>query len=141
MSKPIKTQRSKASVNEFIASLPSVEQIKDAKVLLKIFNTVTGEKPAMWGTSIIGYGSYHYESTRSAQKGDWPLTAFSPRAKNLSIYIMPGFAKHKELLKKLGSHKTGVSCLYIKRLSDVDTSVLTTIIERGYEEMKKKYNK
>jgi hypothetical protein len=96
----------------------------------------------MWGDSIIGYGSYHYKSPRSSQEGDWPLTGFSPRKRNLSIYIMPGFRdkKTKDLLKSLGKYKTSVSCLYINKLSDVDSKVLTKIISQGFKEMKKRPN-
>lgn len=141
MPKELKTQKNNFSVQAFIASLSDDVQKKDAKILLKIFKDATGEKPFMWGTSLIGYGSYHYASERSSQKGDWPLTAFSPRAKNFSIYIMPGFVAYEPLLKKLGIKKTGRSCLYIKRLSEIDTKVLTTLIKRGYEDMKKKHKK
>ena len=110
----------------------------DAKELLKLFKKTTGLRPKMWGESIIGYGSYHYKSSRSTQEGDWPLTGFSPRKRNLSIYIMPGFRdkETKDLLKKLGKHKTSVSCLYFNRLSDVDLEVLKKFVSQSFEKMK-----
>lgn len=110
----------------------------DAKELLKLFKETTGLRPKMWGESIIGYGSYRYKSSRSTQEGDWPLTGFSPRKRNLSIYIMPGFRdkETKDLLKKLGKHKTSVSCLYVNRLSDVDLEVLKKFVSQSFEKMK-----
>lgn len=90
----------------------------------------------MWGTSIVGFGSYHYKSERSSQEGDWPLTGFSPRKQSLTIYVMPGFEHYQELLEKLGKHKTSKSCLYINKLSDVDMDILKKIIEKSYLHMK-----
>ncbi len=136
----IKTKPNNASVREFLKSITPKEKQEDGFKLLKIFEDVTGERAKMWGTAIIGFGMYHYESDRSSQKGDWPMTAFSPRKQNLTVYIMPGFKEYGELLKKLGRHKTTVSCLYIRRLSDVDTKVLAKIIKLGFMVMKKKYN-
>jgi hypothetical protein len=135
----LKTQKTKASVTEFIKSVPDEKKRKDSEVLLKLFKQVTGEKPAMWGSSIIGFGSYHYKSERSRQEGDWPLTGFSPRKQNLTLYIMSGFKNHTDLLKKLGKHKTSVGCLYINKLEDVDLTILKKIIELGFNEMKKIY--
>jgi hypothetical protein len=93
----------------------------------------------MWGASIIGFGMYHYKSERSAQEGDWPLTGFSPRKQNLTLYIMLVFGDYKDLLKKLGKHKTSVGCLYINKLEDVDVAVLKQLIKKSYLAMKKKY--
>lgn len=135
----IKTKVSTASVPAFIKSVEPEEKRTDALLLLKIFVEATGEKPKLWGSSMVGFGSYHYESTRSAQKGDWMLTGFSPRKQNLTIYIMPGFSEYGELMEKLGKYKTSVSCLYIKRLSDIDTKVLTKLIKRSVTDMKKTY--
>jgi len=95
----------------------------------------------MWGQSIIGFGKYHYKSTRSKQKGTWPLTGFSPRKQNISIYIMSGFKNKTDLLKKLGKHKTSVGCLYIKQLSDINESVLKKIIRKSVADMKKRHPK
>lgn len=136
----LKTQKTKASAAAFIAAVADEQRRKDAKRLLAIFKAATGMKPAMWGQSMIGYGSYHYESERSAQKGDWPLTGFSPRKANLTVYIMPGFKKYGALLKKLGRHKiSGGSCIYINKLSDIDEATLKTIIMQSVSEMKKKH--
>jgi hypothetical protein len=135
----LKTLKTKASVAAYVAAIADEKKRADAKALLAIFKQATGQKPAMWGSSIIGYGMYHYESERSAQKGDWPLTAFSPRKANLTVYIMPGFKEYAPLMKKLGKCKTSVSCLYINKLADVDTKVLTQLIKRSVADMKKKY--
>ena len=99
---------------------------------------ITGELPKMWGNSIIGFGSYHYKY-KSGREGDWFLTGFSPRKQSFTLYIMAGFSKYEELLSKLGKFTTGKSCLYIKRLSDVDLSVLETICIRSLEDMQKLY--
>lgn len=135
----LKTKVSNASVTMFIKSVEPEEKRKDCLTLLKIFKDATGEQPKLWGPSIVGFGQYHYESQRSAQKGDWMLTGFSPRKQNLTLYIMPGFKEYGDLLVKLGKYKTSVSCLYIKRLSDIDTKVLATIIKRSVAHMKKLY--
>lgn len=135
----IKTKVTKASVLDFIRKVPDEKKRKDALVLLALFKGITGEKPKMWGTSIIGFGSYHYESERSTQKGDWPLTGFSPRKQNLTIYIMPGFGDYGALLKKLGKHKKSVGCLYINKLEDVDVNILKEIIRKSFLTMKKRY--
>lgn len=136
----LKTKVTKVSATAFIKGIEEKEKREDSLALLKVFADATGEKPKMWGEAIIGYGQYHYESERSAQKGDWMLTGFSPRKANLTIYIMPGFKEYGDLMKLLGKHKvSGGSCIYIKRLSDVDTRVLTKLIKRSVADMKKKY--
>lgn len=135
----LKTKVSNRSVTAFVKTIESVEKRKDAQQLLKIFKEATGESPKLWGESIIGYGKYHYESVRSSQKGDWPLTGFSPRKQNLTIYIMPGFKTYGDLLTKIGKHKTSVGCLYIKKLTDINTDILGKLIKRSYNDMKKKY--
>lgn len=96
------------------------------------------EEPMMWGSSIIGFGTYHYKSERSRQEGDWFITGFSPRKANLTLYIMPGVDYYKDLIKKLGKCKTSVSCLYINKLADVDTKVLKELITTAYKNMKEK---
>lgn len=136
----IKTQKNKTSVLDFINSVEDVVKRQDSLNLLEIFKQCTGDEPAMWGTSIVGYGSYHYKSERSSQEGDWPMIGFSPRKQNLTIYIMPGFDRFKDELAKLGKHKTSVSCLYIKKLADVDEKTLKKIITDAYQSMKKQYN-
>jgi hypothetical protein len=136
----LKTIKNKASVPAFINAVKDPQRREDAKELLSIFRKATGVKPAMWGTSIVGYGSYHYESERSAQKGDWPLTGFSPRKANLTVYIMPGFKGYGSLLKKLGKHKvSGGSCIYINKLSDIHVPTLISIIKDSVREMKRRY--
>jgi len=135
----LKTKVNKTSVTDFIKKVPDKTKRDDSLALLKLFNDVTGEQPKMWGTAIVGYGLYHYKSERSAQQGDWPLIAFSPRKQNLTLYIMLGFADFTPLLKKLGKHKTSVGCLYINKLSDVDMAVLKQLIQKSYLAMKKKY--
>jgi len=136
-----KTQATNASVTQFIESVENQTRREDALVLLKLFEKVTGEKAQMWGKSIIGFGSYHYKSDRSRQEGDWPLTGFSPRKANLSIYIMPGFKQYTNLLAKLGKHKHSVSCLYINKLADIDLKILEKLIHNSVKEMKKRYPK
>jgi len=135
----LKTQKTKASVAKFVAAVDHDQRKADAKELLKIFKDATGLKPAMWGESIIGYGQYHYQSERSTQEGDWPLTGFSPRKTNLSIYIMSGFKGKEKMLEKLGKHKHSVSCLHVNKLSDIDVNVLKKMIVQSVKEMKKSY--
>lgn len=136
----LKTKKTTVSPSVFINAVKDGAKRADAKELLKIFKTATGMQPKMWGTSIVGYGEYHYKSERSRQEGDWPLTGFSPRATNLTLYIMPGFTDFKAELKKLGKHKiSGGSCIYIKRLSDIHIPTLKTIIKKSVTMMKKKY--
>jgi hypothetical protein len=135
----VKTQKTKASVSAFITAIPNAQQRADAKVLLALFKDATGLKPAMWGTAIVGFGEYHYTSEHSSQKGDWPLTAFSPRSGKLVVYIMPGFADYAPLLEKLGPHKHSISCLYLKSLKGIHLPTLRTLIRRSVAAMKKKY--
>jgi hypothetical protein len=98
---------------------------------------ITKEEPKMWGPSIIGFGSYHYKYA-SGREGDFFLTGFSPRKQSLTLYIISGFKRYDELMKKLGKHKTGSSCLYINKLEDVDMKVLKTLITESVKYMKKK---
>lgn len=135
----LKTKVNDASVTEFLDKLDDEQKKADSYELLKIFKEVTGFDPKMWGSSIIGYGSYHYKSTRSTQEGDWPLTGFSPRKQSLTIYIMPGFDHYKEIMKDLGKYKTSVSCLYIKKLSDIDTDLLRKLIKESVKLMKEQH--
>lgn len=136
----LKTKKTRKSVSKFLTSVDVEEKRNDSKKLLKIFTEATGKKAVMWGTSIVGFGSYHYKYP-SGQEGDWPLTGFSPRKANISIYIMPGFKKYKSILKKIGKHKvSGGSCLYIKRLSDIDTTLLKKLIKTSVADMKKRYS-
>lgn len=135
----LKTQKNDANVEGFINSIDDDPKRLDCLKLLEVFDECTGEKPAMWGKSMVGYGSYHYKSERSSQEGDWMMTGFSPRKQNLTIYIIPGFSKYQNELAKLGKHKTSVSCLYIKRLSDINLEILKKIISDSFVTMKKSY--
>lgn len=135
----IKTVVNDADVKKFINAVADEQKKKDSFTLLEIFSSVSGEKPKMWGSSIIGFGQYHYKSEKSRQEGDWMLTGFSPRKQNLTVYIMPGFDDYKELLDKLGKHKTSVGCLYINKLEDVDMNALKKLIKVSYLDMKKKH--
>lgn len=137
----IKTKRTAASVMDFLESVADENRRSDCLAILKLMKKATKSEPAMWGNSIVGFGSYHYKSERSRQEGDWFITGFSPRKQNLTIYIMPGFAAYGKLMQKLGKHKTGGSCLYINKLADVDRSVLQELITQSYEYMKEKYMK
>ncbi len=137
MSEP-KTKPTSQSVIEFLNSVVPEEKRQDGFTLLEIFEKITGEKAVMWGTSIVGFGQYHYKSERSRQEGDWMLVGFSPRKQNLTLYIMHG-NKDNPALEKLGKHKTSGGmggCLYINRLSDVDQKVLSQLIETSYRSMK-----
>ena len=135
----LKTKKNRGSVTKFLDGIADDGRRQDAKELLKIMRETTGEKPVLWGDSIVGFGEYHYESARSQQQGSWPLIGFSPRKQNLTIYIMPGFDAYEGWLKELGKHTSSKSCLYIKSLSDINLPILKKIIERGYKQMKKQY--
>lgn len=129
----LKTIVNNASVEDFISSVQNEQRQKDGFELLAMFKQATSEKPRMWGTSIIGFGMFHYKSERSSQEGDWPLVAFSPRKQNLTLYVMPSTGNLDDLLSKLGKHKTSKGCLYINKLADVDKAVLVRVIERAYQ--------
>ncbi|MEW6241105.1 MAG: DUF1801 domain-containing protein [Chloroflexota bacterium] len=131
----LKTKLNDASVDDFLAAYPE-ETRKDCHEILKMMKSATRAEPKMWGSSIVGFGSYHYKSERSRQEGDWFLTGFSPRKQNLTLYIMPGFDRYGKLLKKLGKHSLGKGCLYIKRLGDVDKKVLKELITESVKVMK-----
>ncbi len=118
-----------------------MEKQLDGLVLLKLFQKVTGEKGMMWGTSIVGFGKYHYKSERSTQEGDWFHVGFSPRKQNLTLYILAWKMEDPKLLAKLGKYKKGGGCLYINRLSDVDQKVLSKLIKEIYIYRKKIHKK
>jgi hypothetical protein len=136
----IKTKATDHSVTEFLNTVEPEQKRADSLVLLKMFQKVTGEKGVMWGTSIVGFGKYHYKSERSTQEGDWFLVGFSPRKQNLTLYIMHGNNDSTALLEKLGKHKTSGGmggCLYVNKLADVDCAVLETLVEKSFQYMKK----
>ena len=130
-----KTKPTNQSVEEFLNKIPESERRADCFAVAKIMEEITGEKPKMWGPSIVGFGTYHYKYA-SGREGDWLLTGFSPRKKDLTLYIMMGFEKHGELMEKLGQHGTGKSCLYIKRLSDIDVPTLKKLIKISVKDLK-----
>ena len=132
----LKTKKNDASVRDFLESVENETRRKDGLKLLEMFTRLTGETPKMWGSSIVGFGQYHYKSERSSQEGDWPLVGFSPRKQNLTLYVI-GQYDLEDLLNNLGKHKTSVGCLYINKLEDVDTSVLEKIIDVAYKESRR----
>jgi len=133
-----KTQPTTRSVGAFIDALADEGRRADAKKLVKMMRDATGEKPALWGPSIIGFGSYHYVY-ESGREGDMPIVGFSPRKAATVLYLMPGLADMGPLLAKLGKHTTGKGCLYIKKLADVDTKVLEKVIGKTVVAIRAKY--
>jgi hypothetical protein len=133
-----KTQGTEASVKDFLEQVEHPTRRADALELNRIFQEVTGWQPRMWGPSIVGYGAYHYVYD-SGREGDFLATGFSPRKQNLSVYIMPGYTDFSHILKDLGKHKIGKSCLYINKLADVDSDVLKTLIRAGVDDLNKKW--
>ena len=131
-----KTKATKASVAAFLAAIPDEQRRKDCKAVAKLMQEATGEKPVLWGANIVGFGAYRYKYA-SGREGDWPVAAFSPRKGDLTLYIMPGFEPFADLMARLGKHKTGRSCLYLKRLEDVDLAVLKELIGKSVQAMAK----
>ena len=129
----LKTQVTKASVEKFLNGIKDEKKRQDCYQLLKIMKKATKAEPKMWGTSIIGFGDHHYVY-ESGREGDWFLTGFSPRAQNLTLYMMGGF--DREALKKLGRYKTGKGCLYINKLADVDIKALNELIAKSLKNSK-----
>ncbi len=134
----LKTKVTTASVEKFLDAIDDEQRRDDCYEVMKLMTKVTKHSAKMWGTSIVGFGAYHYQYA-SGQKGDWPPVAFSPRKQNLTLYIMPGFEEYDDLMKKLGKYKTGKACIYIKNLSDIDIKVLTQLIKGSYAHMMEKY--
>lgn len=131
-----KTRPTGQAVVDFIASVDPEPKRRDAETLDQLFRRVTGFAPAMWGPSIIGYGSYHYRYA-SGREGDFLATGFSPRKARHSIYIMPGYADYGDILARLGKHKMGKSCLYVNKLADIDLDVLAELIRAGLRDLDK----
>ena len=123
----LKTKVNDASVEEFINTVKDEEKRKDAFTLLELMKNTTKEEPKMWGSSIVGFGSYHYKYA-SGREGDWLVTGFSPRKENLTIYFCGFLPDMKDQLKQLGKYKTGVGCLYFKKLSDIDQKILKQML-------------
>ena len=132
----LKTKKNDANVEDFLNSVENEKRRADSFAIMNLMQEVTGEKPAMWGNSIVGFGSYTYKYA-SGHKADWMLTGFSPRKQYLTLYIMSGFEQYDNLLEKLGKYKLGKSCLYIKKLEDVDQDVLRELVRQSVEYMKK----
>lgn len=133
-----KTKPNEGDVDAYLNGLEDDRQRLDSFVLLELMKEVTGEEPKLWGGTIVGFGQYHYKY-ESGREGDWFLTGFAPRKGKLSVYIMPGFNDYHELLEKLGPHKTGQSCLYLKTLEKADMDVLRRLVERSVAYMREKY--
>ena len=133
-----KTTENDASVTTFLNSVEHEGKRNDALRILDMMRLCTGEEPKMWGSSIVGFGKYHYKYD-SGREGDFMKVGFSPRKQNISLYIMTGFDRYDELMNKLGKHKTGKSCLYINKLADVDEEVLKELITISYDLMTKKH--
>ena len=128
----LKTKENDLDVEDFLNAIANENKRKDSFALAKLIKKVTGYKPKMWGTSIVGFGSYHYKYA-SGHEGDAALIGFSPRKQSFTLYLMCGFHGQGELMKKLGKHKTGKGCLYINNLRDIDTGVLSELIKISME--------
>jgi len=126
----LKTAPTKASVGAFLKNIDDDQRREDCETLLRIMQRITRATPVMWGPSIVGFGTYHYKYA-SGREGDWFLTGFSPRKQALTVYIMAGFQRYPALMKRLGKHSTGSSCLYVKRLEDLDLDVLKELIQES----------
>ncbi len=133
-----KTKPTELNVEDFLNAISDEDQRQDAKAICQMMREVSGLAPKIWGTSIVGFGAYHYKYA-SGHEGDAALIGFSPRKGNTTIYLINGFARYRPLLEKLGKHKTGVACLYIKRLSDIDNSVLKELMTESLKCMKETY--
>ena len=129
-----KTKPNTDSVEEFLNRIADEQRRKDCFGVLEIMKVATKTEPAMWGTSIVGFGRHQYKY-QSGTKGEWFLVGFSPRKQDLTLYIMGGVERYDTLLKKLGEHKTGKSCLYIKKLDDVDVPTLKQLVKRSLADL------
>jgi hypothetical protein len=129
----IKTKPTAASVEDFINSVTDEQKRKDSFVILEMMKKASGEEPKMWGASLIGFGSMRYKSPRSGREVDWIKIGFSPRKANLSLYLSVNIEEQAAALEKLGKHKTGVGCLYINKLEDIDLKVLQKMINTSFK--------
>jgi hypothetical protein len=130
----LKTKATNESVEAFINKIADDERREDCFALARMMEEITGQKPRMWGPNLVGFGSYHYKY-RSGHEGDWPVISFSPRKKDLTLYLMMGFEKHQELMKQLGKHSTGKACLYIRRLSDIHVPTLRKLMKTSVKQL------
>lgn len=133
-----KTTRTNQSVAAYLNAIEDPARRSECKKLDRLFREVTGEKPTMWGESIVGYGTYHYKYA-SGREGDWPVSGFSSRKQAITVYIMSGFPAHDALMKRLGKFKTGKSCLYVRNLSDIDEDVLRMLVVESVEYVRQRY--
>lgn len=138
MAAEAKTKPTKEKVTDFLNRVSDDSRRADCYAVAKMMEEITGQKPQMWGPSIVGFGTYSYKYA-SGHSGDWPLAAFSPRKTDLTIYLSVAFEKKEELLSQLGKHKTGKSCLYIKRLADVHLPTLRKLIKASVKDAKDRY--
>lgn len=134
----LKTAPTKASVSTFLKAIPDERRRADCQALSRLMKRITRAQPLMWGPSIVGFGRYHYRY-ESGREGDWFLTGFSPRKQALTVYIMAGFTRYVVLMRKLGRHTTGSSCLYLRRLEDVDLAVLEELITESVKHLRRTY--
>jgi hypothetical protein len=130
-----KTKPTKESVTGFLNKITDATRREDCFAVAKIMEEITGSKPQMWGTSIVGFSTYHYKYA-SGHEGDWPVVGFSPRKQDLTIYLMLGFQRYDALLEQLGKHRRAKSCLYIKRLSDVHVPTLKKLIKASVKDLR-----
>ena len=133
-----KTKPTGASVDAFLDGLADAQMQADCRAVAAMMAEVTGSEPRLWGSSIVGFGTYHYRYA-SGREGDFMLAGFAPRKRALTLYIMAGFAEYADLLAHLGKHTTGKSCLYVKRLADVDQAVLRELVTRSVRYIRQKY--
>ena len=131
----LKTKVNDADVVAFLNGVADERKRQDCFAVLELMRRVTGEEPKMWGASIVGFGAYHYVYA-TGNSGDWLLTGFAPRAQNITLYIIAGFDQYPDLMARLGKYKTGKSCLYVKRLADVDLTVLEELVAMSVEHMR-----
>lgn len=131
----LKTKRNQGDVKAFLNSITDEKKRQDSFTILELMKKVTSLEPEMWGDSIVGFGNYHYKYA-SGREGDWFLVGFSPRKQNLTLYIMSGFDEYDQLLEKLGKHSTGKSCLYIKKVEDINIDVLRELVKQSVKHMK-----
>lgn len=129
----IKTQQTTASVDDFVNKVDNEQKREDSFALIEMMRKISGEEPKMWGTSIIGFGNKRYKSPKTGREVDWFLIGFSPRKASLSLYLTFDINKHEDILRKLGKHKTGVGCLYINKLTDIDQEQLEKLIKTAFQ--------
>jgi hypothetical protein len=129
-----KTKPTDQDVNKFLDSVSDKQRREDSRQLLALMQKITGVKPVMWGTSIVGFGTQHYKSAATGREGDWMAIGFSPRKQALTVYGLIYYDKNRATAQKLGPHKAGKGCLYIKKLSDIDLAVLKQMIKKSFAE-------